>query len=638
MISFRRTTHILEGSNVERRDFLRSIGIAATGALAGTGASPRPGFALNAAGDPVAGPKPNILFILVDELRFPSVFPAGVNNVGDFLLRFMPNVYSLWQRGVKFGSHYTAATACTPARGVLVTGLYSQQSWVCVTLTNEPGSRSPTPILNPAFPTYGKLLRRAGYQTPYIGKWHLSFDTRLLAPYGFDGMTYPDPTGFNLQGTVGDEANGFHNDQDISNTAVQWLSARQPADQPWCCTVSFVNPHDQQFFWAGTEFQTYNNLFGGGALQPAMEYSTPDNPPLVSWDDDPLKSPPSFGYPTLPPNWESAATLQATKPSTQVFGRNVQGAIWGDVAQDAGQSGFTTQPYPITTEALGVGVAPYSYWQRALDSYTNVMTIVDQRIGEVLSALPADVAQNTIIVFASDHGEYAGAHGYVAGKIFSCYEEAFHVPLIVVDPRGALTGDIDAIRTGLTSSVDFTPFLVSLAHNGGRDWMTGRLAEIYGTRHDMVPMLQSASAPGRPYVLLASDELMPGKLIYNDAPLHIAGVRTPSAKLATYSKWTPATGQIEPETTELEFYDYNTPNGIQELTSTPDDPRAHDLQDLLFGQLIPDELRARLPGGLARVQAVARGEYLLLAEQVLAPDTSTSARDQLRSLGYGREF
>src|SRR3954454_17701195 len=140
MISFRRTTHILEGSNMERRDFLRSIGIAATGALAGTGASPRPGFALDAAGDPVAGPKPNILFILVDELRFPSVFPAGVNNVGDFLLRFMPNVYSrLWTQGVKFGRHYTAASACTPARGVLITGLYSQQSWLLLTLTNQPG-------------------------------------------------------------------------------------------------------------------------------------------------------------------------------------------------------------------------------------------------------------------------------------------------------------------------------------------------------------------------------------------------------------------------------------------------------------------------------------------------------------------
>src|SRR3954451_18902095 len=118
---------------MERRDFLKSVGIAATGALTGLSASSRPSLALDTGNDPVPGPQPNILFVLVDELRFPSVFPQGVNNVGEFLSRFMPNVYSLWRRGVKFGSHYTAASACTPSRGVLITGLYSQQTWLCVT-------------------------------------------------------------------------------------------------------------------------------------------------------------------------------------------------------------------------------------------------------------------------------------------------------------------------------------------------------------------------------------------------------------------------------------------------------------------------------------------------------------------------
>jgi len=624
---------------MKRRDLLKVAGgLTASGALAGTNLGAQPGHAETAAQDSLPGPQPNILFILVDELRFPSVFPAGIDSVDAFLARFMPNVHTLWQRGVKFGSHYTAASACTPARGVLVSGLYSQQTWVCVTLTNTPGSRSPTPILNPAFPTYGKLLRRAGYQTPYIGKWHLSFDTQRLEPYGFQGLVYPDPTGFNLQGTVGDQANGYLNDQDISNTAVQWLSARRPEDQVWCCTVSFVNPHDQQFFWAGTEFQTYNTLFGNGSLQPAFEYSTPDNPPLVSWDADPLKSPPSFGFPALPPNWESAATLQANKPSTQVFGRAAQGMIWGDVAQDPAQSGFTIQRYPIETEALGVGVAPYSYWQRCLDSYTNVMTIVDQRIGEVLAALPRDVAENTVIIFASDHGEYAGAHGYVAGKIFSCYEEAYHVPLIVVDPSQRFTGDIDTVRTGLTSSVDFMPLLVSLGNNGSQDWMRGRLASIYSQRHNMLPMLKSANAAGRPHVLLVTDELVPGDLIYNNAPIHIAGLRTESAKLGTYANWVSETAQIIRGTMELEFYDYGTAEGAAELANTPDDPRAQRMLDLLLNRLIPDELQERLPGALGLVQDISREAYLLLAQQVLTPDMSTSTRTRLRDLGYGRQF
>src|SRR3954463_11706816 len=124
------------------------------------------------------------------------------------------------------------------------------------------------------------------------------------------------------------------------------------------------------------------------------------------------------------------------------------------------------------------------------------MTIVAHRIGELLAALPHDVAENTVIVFASDHGEYAGAHGFVAGKILSCYEEAFHVPLVVVDPSGRFTGDIDTGRTQLTSSVDMVPLMVSLGHKGSWDWMTGDLAAIYGGGDDIGPRAASAAARG----------------------------------------------------------------------------------------------------------------------------------------------
>src|SRR5215210_3789272 len=123
---------------MNRREFLKSAGVAAAGSTVATqGISP--GQADAGSAESIPGSQPNILFILVDEMRFPSVFPAGVNSADEFLARFMPNVYWLWQRGVKFGRHYTAASACTPARGVLISGLYSQQSWLMQTLTNEQG-------------------------------------------------------------------------------------------------------------------------------------------------------------------------------------------------------------------------------------------------------------------------------------------------------------------------------------------------------------------------------------------------------------------------------------------------------------------------------------------------------------------
>ena len=197
---------------MKRRDFLKStVAITGGGLLAGYDSRGQ-----SESSGPVPGDKPNILFILVDELRYPTVFPDDIKTPQQFLKRFMPHVHSLWRRGVKFGEYHNAANACTPSRGVMITGLYSQQNWLMTTITSSPLSTKPQlqPVLNPAYPTYGKLLRSNGYITPYIGKWHVSIPpgNGSLQHYGFDFMTYYDPTGFNLQGTYGNEDQGFHND------------------------------------------------------------------------------------------------------------------------------------------------------------------------------------------------------------------------------------------------------------------------------------------------------------------------------------------------------------------------------------------------------------------------------------------
>src|SRR5689334_8329574 len=121
---------------------------------------------------------PNIILIHVDELRFPTEFPDGVVTPEGFLARFMPYTYKfLWQDGVKFTNYYNAASDCSPSRAAMVTGLYAHQTYLMCTrfsTSNPQAPSQPQPSLSPAFPTYGKLLREMGYDTPYIGKWHLS--------------------------------------------------------------------------------------------------------------------------------------------------------------------------------------------------------------------------------------------------------------------------------------------------------------------------------------------------------------------------------------------------------------------------------------------------------------------------------
>jgi len=600
------------------------------------------------------GPQPNILFILVDELRFPTVFPNNIQTPDQFLATYMPNLYKLWQRGVKFGNHNTAANACTPSRGVLISGLYSQQNWLITTILSTPfpaPSTMPQPVLNPAYPTYGKLLQAAGYRTPYIGKWHVSVpspNTNTLANYGFDYYpTYYDPTGANLQGTYGDESRGYHNDAYTVSQAINWLTNQRPASQPWCLTVGLVNPHDREFFPAGTEFETVNQLFANsaanpGKLNPGAKYV--GNGPLVPYNQNGLKSPMSYGFPALPPNWESAAAIAANKPSTQVFAREFSQLIWGGIGDAPSHNTASVAAYPGRNPTqVGVAKMPYGYWQRGLDSYTQCMQIVDVQIGNLLGTLqglPQSVVENTVIVFASDHGEYSGAHGFVQGKIGTVYEEAWRVPFIVVDPSGRFTADEDILRSGLTSHVDLLPLLVTIGNLGSRNWMTGDLATIYGGRHDMISMLKNSKAPGRPYVLYATDEIVPITFNFNLAPLNILGLRTQDTKLGVYTRWVPLTSTIVPSSIELEFYDYSTMGGMLELENTAaSDPRAKAMAANLLNNLVPNELQQTLPGALGSQQTASKIIHLAFRDFVAIQPLIAWAQGALQSLlGYGLEF
>ena len=100
---------------------------------------------------PVRSAQPNILVVVVDQLRTPQWFTAS-----PALARMLPNISRLRREGVSFEHHYTASNDCTPARSTLLTGLYTHQTGCMIT----GGS-----TLDPGFPTWGTMLREQGYET-----------------------------------------------------------------------------------------------------------------------------------------------------------------------------------------------------------------------------------------------------------------------------------------------------------------------------------------------------------------------------------------------------------------------------------------------------------------------------------------
>ena len=375
----------------------------------------------------------------------------------------------------------------------------------------------------------------------------------------------------------------------------------------------------------------------------------------MNWDTNQLKSPPPFGYPDLPPNWQDPRNYAAAgKPTTHTFMQEFQEAIWGGITPDPSQLGFQVLPYPNGpngSTGFGVGDAPFNYWRRGLDSYTQITEIVDQQIGAVLDQLhqlPQSIIDNTVIIFASDHGEYNGAHGFVSGKIGTVYEECTHIPLIVMDPSGRFTDDTNVIRTGLCSSVDLLNMFVTIGNKGDTTWLTHfPNNQIYANRLDMYSMLKSQWAPGRSYLLFSTDEIAPGFFNFNGAPTNIIAFRNEGTKTGVYSDWLPLTTHIDPATVQLEFYDYSTEAGQLELISNPNDPRAKMEYDALVSNYIPNELAAPLPGSpldpnsLRFQQLKSEAAHLLYRDFIKDqpnPTWQPGGGGLRKFLGYGGQF
>lgn len=175
---------------------------------------------------------PNVLLVMVDQMRLPRWFPVGER---------LPAYDRLRAEGLSFENAFACANPCSPSRASIVTGLHYAQHGICANVAGT-GTRG-IASLDPCIPTYGHAFRRVGYRTPYVGKWHLStpddYADLGLERYGFEGWHGPDREGHPLQ--------GLREDADVASEAIAWLGAHA-ARGPWFLTCSFVNPHDIMFF------------------------------------------------------------------------------------------------------------------------------------------------------------------------------------------------------------------------------------------------------------------------------------------------------------------------------------------------------------------------------------------------------
>jgi arylsulfatase A-like enzyme len=556
-----------QGARVDRRTFVKG-GLAAGGLLAGAGlgidrladASEDSGqsAARSAAASVAPAPAPpNILVILVDQLRYPVWFSPMADGTA-----LPPNMRRLRQGAVSFSGHYTAANDCTPARSTLLTGLYTHQTGCMIT----GGS-----TLDPGFPTWGSMLRGLGYHTRWYGKWHLTHGDgkwgrargpRAMARYGFGGGTFPSPNGAPGQ--------GWRLDGQIARQFAKWFKHERTAE-PWCTTVSFVNPHDIAWWYVWSD-----RVAAEASARPVTQ--------------------------GLPANFETPELLlERGKPLLQ---RSLQ---------ETAAASFGAVPFE--------GPEVVALWSEFLNLYAKLQREVDRHIGNVLDVLESHpaVAANTVVLFTSDHGEYGGSHG-LRGKGAGAYEEAIRVPLLVKDYRDELTQATDTPRKQLTSSVDVAPLLLTLA-TGSNEWRGDGQYEHLADRADLVAMLADPSAAGRPFVVHATDETVTEYAIEPyaaSAPRHVVAVRTADAKYATYSDWQADGIELLSAGEEDELYDYSSSDGRLELRNDAGHSALRSGLRQTLEQGLERELRRPLPGRLSGAHARGFTDYFTVAKAAAA--------------------
>jgi arylsulfatase A-like enzyme len=295
--------------------------------------------------------RPNLLLVVADQ------HAPGALGVEDSS-HHTPNVDALAGAGTRFTRCYTTHPQCSPARSSLVTGQFPHQTGVQALPSWPPDDRY---ALDPDSHSVGRVLRDAGYDTGWFGRWDLGADNA--------GALGWETTGLDVTGTPG--RRGRERDERTVTEAVEFLRADR--DDPFFLTVSVNLPH-LPFF----EDEAF------------ADRHDPDDVPVPENFHDDL----------------------ADKPALQ--------RAWapGDVPDEfEGQDALTEAQF----REIGY-------------RYRTMVSRVDDYVGRLRAALAEEgVEDDTVVVFAADHGDMAGGHGLL-GKHTVAYEEELRVPLILDCP------------------------------------------------------------------------------------------------------------------------------------------------------------------------------------------------------------
>jgi arylsulfatase A-like enzyme len=389
------------------------------------------------------GRRPNFVFILSDDHAYQAISAYGSR------LAVTPNIDRIAKEGAVFTRAMVTNSICGPSRATLLTGKYSHKNGYTL---NEKK-------FNTGQPVFPMVMREHGYQTAWIGKWHLGnlpkgfdyfrilngqgeyYNPDLIGPVGGTGASAA--TG-GTSGAIGGASDtvrmeGYVTDI-ITRLTEEWLAARDTT-KPFMLVVGEKATHRE---WL------------------------PDIPDLGAFDGADLPLPATFhddyaGRKAAADQDMTIAHTMRLKEDLKVHADYDHSSIYNRFtpAQRKAFSDYYENTVSREYDALhdtGEALLRWKY-QRYLKDYLSVARSLDRNIGRLLNYLDrTGLAKNTVVVYTSDQGFFLGEHGWFDKRWI--YEESLRTPFLMRYPGVIASG---STVSAITLNIDWAPTLLDIA-------------------------------------------------------------------------------------------------------------------------------------------------------------------------------